>query len=455
MKLSFHGGAREVTGACHLLETSGAKILIDCGLFQGSRECEDANFEPFGFQPAQIDAVIITHAHIDHIGRLPKLAREGFRGIIFSTAATRDLAAALLEDALHIAERAVSKGDSRHDGRGSDALYSAEDLRLTMAHWRGAPYHEAHTVKDIVFTLNNAGHILGSAMVEVRAEEKRLLFTGDLGNVPSVLLPPPDVVSGIEYLIMESAYGTRTHEAPEERTLRLERAVEDAAARRGTLLIPAFATERTQEILFLLNEMAHQKRIPEMPLFVDSPLAIRITEVYERYPLAYKEEIRTLLRAHPNLFRSKKLRFTPSVDESKAINDIPAPKVIIAGSGMMAGGRILHHARRYLSDPASILLITGYQAARSLGRKLIEGEKTIRIMGEEIAVRAEVRKINGFSAHADNPQLFAFAEAQRDTLKRVFTVQGEDVQAEGLAQQIADRLGVSAIAPMQGQSFEI
>lgn len=449
MRISFHGGAREVTGACHLLETAGAKILVDCGLFQGSRECEEANFDPFGFRPAEIDAVIVTHAHIDHVGRLPKLVAEGFRGEIFSTAATRDLAAALLEDALHIAER-----ESR-DGRGRDALYGAVDLTRVMALWRTLGYHEAHTIKGLTFSLDNAGHIMGSAMVAVEAEGKSILFTGDLGNVPSVLVPPPDTVQGIEYLIMESAYGTRAHEAPAERVLRLERAVEDTASAGGTLLIPAFATERTQDILFLLNEMAHQKRIPDLPIFVDSPLAIRITEVYERYPLEYKEEIRALLRQHPNLFRSKKLRFTPGVDESKAINNVVAPKVIIAGSGMMAGGRILHHAKRYLADQKSILLIMGFQAAGSLGRRLIEGEKSVKILGESVAVRAEIRKINGFSAHADNPQLFAFAEAQRATLKKVFTVQGETDQAQGLAQQIADRLGIAAVAPVQGQVFEI
>lgn len=449
MKISFHGGAREVTGACHLLEAAGAKILIDCGLFQGGRELEESNFESFGFRADEINAVIITHAHIDHIGRLPKLIREGFRGAIFSTAATRDLAEALLEDALHIAEREARDG---HDTR---ELYGAEDVRRTMALWQTAAYHETRRVGDAEFVLNNAGHILGSAMVEMRAEGKRLLFTGDLGNVPSVLVSPPDVIEGSDYLIMESAYGTRTHEAAEERVLKLERAVEDTASRGGTLLIPAFATERTQDILFLLNEMAHEKRIPEMPIFVDSPLAIRITEVYERHPREYKEEIRALLRAHPNLFRSKKLRFTPSVEESKAINSVPSPKVIIAGSGMMAGGRILHHAKHYLGDRNTILLITGYQAARSLGRQLIEGEKEVKILGEEITVRAEIRKINGFSAHADNPQLFAFAEDQRATLKKVFVVQGEEIQSRGLAQQIADRLGVAAVAPIRGESFEI
>ena len=443
MKISFHGGAREVTGACHLLEAGGAKILIDCGMFQGSRECEDKNFEAFAFSPSEIDAVIITHAHIDHIGRLPKLVHEGFRGTIFSTAPTRELASVLLEDALHVAER-------EHG-----ALYGVEDLARVRSLWKDMPYHMTRALRGITIMLKDAGHILGSAMVEVESEGRRICFTGDLGNIPSVLLPPPDMVDGIEYLIVESAYGTRVHEPPAERALKLERAVEDAAARRGTLLIPAFATERTQDVIFLLNEMLRQKRIPEIPVFVDSPLAIHVTEVYERYPAYYKEEIRALLRAHPDIFRFKKLRFTQSVDESKAINDVPPPKVVIAGSGMMAGGRILHHARRYLADPNSMLLITGYQAAGSLGRRLIEGEKTVRILGEEVAVRAEIRKINGFSAHADNPQLYAFVGEQRATLKKVFVVQGEEEQAQGLAQEIADRMGVAAVAPIHDEYFEI
>jgi metallo-beta-lactamase family protein len=426
------------------VESGGRKILVDCGLFQGSHECEDMNFDDFGFVPSEISAVIVTHAHLDHVGRIPKLVRGGFAGTIYSTAATRELSALILEDALGLA------------ARRDDALYTADDLRRTLSLWRDAPYRAPVDLGGGAwFSLHDAGHILGSAMVVVEAEDRRLLFTGDLGNVPSVLLPPPDAVSGADYLVMESAYGMRTHEPPEERALHLERAVEDAATRGGALLIPAFATERTQDILFLLNEMAHHKRIPDAPIFVDSPLAIRITEVYERYPDAYNDAIQALLKMHPNLFRSRKLRFTQSVDESKAINGVASPKVIIAGSGMMAGGRILHHAKRYLGDPDSILLITGYQAADSLGRRLIEGEKNVKIMGDDIVVRAEVRKINGFSAHADSPQLYAFTEAQRDTLKHAFIVQGEDEQAQGLAQQIADRMGIAATAPVQGQAFEL
>ena len=220
-------------------------------------------------------------------------------------------------------------------------------------------------------------------------------------------------------------------------------------------MIPAFATERTQDILHLLNEMSHEKRVPEIPMFVDSPLAIRITAVYENHFKSYREDIQMLLREHPHLFQFRKLRFTVTADESKAINDVAGPKVVIAGSGMMSGGRILHHARRYLSDPKSILLIIGYQAGGSLGRRLIDHEKTVKIFGEQVAVHAEIRKIDGFSAHADNPQLFALAEKNRDTLKRVFVVQGESAQALHLAQEIKDRLGIQADAPMLYDEVDI
>lgn len=443
MKLSFHGGAREVTGACYLLESGTAKILIDCGLFQGSHECEELNFQPFRFSPPEVDALLVTHAHIDHIGRIPKLVHAGFSGPIYSTAATRELAELLLEDALRLAERR------------NEEWYDSSDLQGAMALWKEVPYRRRIGVGDAAFQFRNAGHILGSAFAEVWAEGKHLLFTGDVGNTPSVLLPPPDLLRDVEYLIIESTYGNRSHEPPEERALKLERAAEDVAARKGTLLIPAFATERTQDILFLLNEMLHFKRIPEMPVFVDSPLAIRATAVYEHHVEQYKDEIRSLYLEHPHLFQFKKLRFTPSVEESKHINEVPPPKIIIAGSGMMQGGRILHHLRRYLSDPHSVLLVVGYQAAGSLGRRLIDKEKMVRVLGDEIAVGAEIRKVNGFSAHADNPQLFSFVAANADTLKRVFVVQGEEAQALHLAQEVRDRLGIAADAPSLYQEFEI
>ncbi len=445
MNISFYGGAREVTGACYLLESGGTRILIDCGLFQGCEECPDENREPFPFDPKSIGALLVTHAHIDHIGRIPKLVREGFSGAIYSTAPTRDLARLLFEDALKVAE---------HDKK--DPLYSPEDVGAALSLWQAREYRTSIPLgRNISAMFYDAGHILGSSMVEIEAEAKKTLFSGDMGSVSSTLLPDPEGAGAVDYLVIESTYGNRAHEPPEERIVRLERAVEDSCARSGTLLVPAFATERTQDILFLFNQMLHLRRIPEISVFVDAPLAIRVTEVFERYIGYYKKEIQELYGEHPHLFRFKKLKFTESVEESKTINAVPPPKVILAGSGMMTGGRVLHHAARYLPDKRNILLVMGYQGAGSLGRRLIDGAREVNILGRVIPVEAEVRMIKGFSAHADNPQLFSFIASRRDTLRRVFVVQGEEAQALHLMQEVRDRLGISADAPVKNQSFDL
>lgn len=443
MHISFHGGARGVSGACYLLETDKTKILIDCGLFQGSGDCDKENFEDFKFNPREIDALVITHSHIDHIGRIPLLVKRGFGGKIYSTVVTKELSFLALEDALSLS----FKDDC--------SLYEAADLEKAKTLWEDASYYKDFIIGDTKIRFLNAGHILGSSMVEIWAEEKHLLFSGDLGNSPSVLLPPHDASKDVEYLVIESAYGNKIHEGAEEREIKLERAVEDVAARGGTIMIPAFATERTQEVLFYLNDMLLHKRIPSIPIFVDSPLAIKVTSVFEQHPDYYKEEIKELYKQHPNLFKSKTLHFTQTVDESKSINDVHPPKVIIAGSGMMNGGRILHHARRYISDSKSIILFVGYQSAGSLGRRLIDGEKIVRIFGEEIPARAEVRQIGGFSAHADRDQLFAFTHSFKDSLKKVFVVQGEESSALHFSQMIKDRLGIESEAPVLHQKFEI
>ena len=448
MQLSFHGSAREVTGACFRLKTEHTSILVDCGLFQGGKEFEDMNLEPFPFDARGIDAVFVTHAHIDHIGRLPRLMRAGFSGVIYSTPPTKEMAALLLEDAKNLACRRENKG-------GEEQLCNAEEVDNVMRCWQTIPYLKNVSVGEMTMRLHNAGHILGSAFVEVVCEDKRIYFTGDLGNVPSVLLPPPDMIKDADYLVIESTYGNRMHESAEERVLKLERAVEDAASRRGVLMIPAFATERTQDLLYLLNEMSYFKRIPEIPVFVDSPLAIRMTRIFAEYVGHYRDEIKKIYQEHPNIFKFKKLRLTETIEESKKINDVPAPKVIISGSGMMNGGRILHHLRRYLPDPKSMLLVVGFQSAGSLGRRLIDGQKIVKMFGEDVAVEAEIRKINGFSAHADNPQLMSFVAAGRDTLKKVFVVHGEEGAALHLASQIRDHIGIPAVSPVLHEEVEI
>lgn len=445
--LEFHGGAGEVTGACYLLKGSDASILIDCGMFQGHSSLEKLNYEPFSFEPSSVDAVFITHSHLDHVGRLPKLVRDGFGGIIYSTSPTKDLSKLILDDALHL----VKEHKNAVKGFFDDA-----DVERTMARWKTLDYGEPVSVGSLEVLLKNSGHILGSSMIEVYAEGKKILFTGDFGNIPSVLLPSPDPLSeGTDYLIIESTYGNRTHGETIDRTLQLERAIEDTVTRGGTLMIPAFATERTQDILYELNSMVMNHRVPQVPVFVDSPLAAKITDVYRSYPDYYNKTVFTLMKKDPAVFDFKGLKFTVTKEESKAINDIRPPKVVVAGSGSSMGGRILHHEARYLSDPRSILLVVGYQAGGSLGRRLLDGEKTVTILNQTIPVHAEVRNISGYSAHADEPQLYDFMRRGRTSLAKVFIVQGEAEAATQLAQDVKDRLGISAEIPALYDSFAL
>lgn len=443
IKISFYGGAREVTGACYLVEALGKRIVVDCGMFQGCDDCDVRTHLPFPFDPKTIDALVITHAHIDHIGRVPKLIREGFAGPIYATPPTRDLTGILLDDAMNFFKSA------------RDALYSREDLAKAIAKFEPVGYDDTVPIGEISFRLRRAGHILGSAMVEFSIGKRKLVFSGDLGNNPSILLPAHESMPDTDILVVESTYGNKHHKNTHDRTLMLERAIEDVAARGGTLMLPTFATERTQEILYELNEMVQMKRIPPIPVFVDSPLAIKATEIFSRYTEYYREEVQTLAREHRHLFAFRNLKFTPAVEESKAINNVPPPKVILAGSGMSSGGRILHHEIRYLPDPKSILLVTGYQAAGSLGRRLLDRASEVRIRGEMVLVRAEIRTIDGYSAHADSEQLLRFVNEMRDRLERVFVVQGEPAAALGLQQAIQDQLGVPAVAPNYGESYEV
>lgn len=444
-----------VTGACYLLETDTTKVLVDCGMFQGSRFSELLNHDPFPFDPTTVDVVLLTHAHIDHVGRLPKLVKEGFRGKIYATSPTLDFARALLADAAHVMR-------SEQKWEGTEPLYEEKDTEAVFPLTIPVAYNEKVPVAPgMTAVFHDAGHILGSSIIEAFVSEKgkerptKVVFSGDLGNSPTPLLNDTTVIHEADFALIESAYGDRMHESHKETKDMLEDVIEETIAQGGVLLIPSFATERTQELLYELNELVEHGRIPKVPVFIDSPLAIKITEVYKKHPEFYNKKAADLVRSGDNIFQFPGLRFTPTPEDSKAINAVPPPKIIVAGSGMSHGGRILHHEKLYLSDPRTTLLIIGYQAAGSLGRRLLEGAPSVRIIGADIPVRARITRITGYSAHADQRQLLAWVEPMRMSLKKLFVVQGEAEVSSIFAQLVRDKLAVEAVVPKVGDSFEL
>jgi len=448
MKLIFYGGAKSVTGSNYLLESNGKKILIDCGLHQGSSYSELQNFEPFPYKPEEIEAIFITHAHIDHIGRLPQFYRTGFRGQIFSTPPTKDFSEFLLLDSEHILYEEARK-------RKKPPLYEISDVVATMALWHKVSYHEKVVVSGFEVEFFDAGHILGSSSIVVTVEGKRIVFSGDLGNNPSPFINSTEYIENVDYALVESVYGNRIHEDVSKRKEILEDLIEETVKSGGVFMIPAFALERTQEMIFDLNELVENGRIPRAPVFIDSPLAIKLTAVYQKYsedPLYFNQESIRLIRKGDAIFNFPGLRMTLTTEQSKDINNVPPPKVIIAGSGMSNAGRILHHERLYLPDPKSAILIIGYQARGSLGRNLLEGAKTVKIFGETVPVSCRIKSISGYSAHADQNQLLKWVESMRLNVKKVFVVQGEEDQSLPLAQKIRDELAVEAEVPSPGDT---
>lgn len=447
-KITFCGGTGSVTGANFLLEVGDKKILIDCGLTQGIKLADDINWAPFLYDPREIDILFVTHAHVDHLGRIPKLINDGFRGKIYSTFPTKALAGPMLEDTMGIL--------SKNTDFQLDKVYTPENIKLSLSLWQGFNYHETILISTN-FSANflNSGHILGSAMVEFIYNGKKIIFTGDLGNSPSPLLPDTDKITNVDYLIMESVYGDRNHESRNERKEFLEKVIEDNYKRKGTLIIPTFSLERSQELLFELNDLVENNRIPIMPIFLDSPLAIRLTEIFKQFKDYFNEKAQKALSQDKHLFDFPGLHSTLKSEESKMIGNVPNPKVVIAGSGMSSGGRVVHHERHYLPDPNNTLLLTGYQAVGTPGRLIQEGIKTVRITGEYVEVRARVVTISGYSGHKDSDGLLGFVEDAQDTVKKVFVVMGEPKSSMFLVQKLRDNLGLSAYAPEQGESVSL
>jgi metallo-beta-lactamase family protein len=450
MKISFYGAAREVTGSCYLVETSGGtRVLVDCGMFQGGNTCDVKNFRELAFDAKSIDAVFLTHAHLDHCGRLPKLVKDGFRGKIYGTPATIELAELVMVDAVHI-----MRDDFKREV--VQMLYEEKDVEQAKRQFVGIDYSRDVKVGDMTARPRDAGHIFGSAFWELEdASGKRSAFSGDLGNDGNKILKPSAQLSATDALVIESTYGNRVHEDESTRETKLREIVQRTFDEKGVLVIPAFSIDRTQQILFELNYLVENDLVPRMPIYLDSPMAIKATEIMKAYPQYYNSLAERLAASGDDLFDFPGLTLTRTRDESKTINDAPKPKVIIAGSGMMNGGRIQHHLVRYLSDKTTTVLIVGYQANGTLGRDLYEGKKTVNVLQEQVHVNATITSIGAYSAHADQRILVSWVEGAEKLPGQILVTHGEEGSAVALATYFQEEVGVPAKAPHFGDTIEI
>lgn len=465
MKISFNGAAQTVTGSQHLLEVNGHKLLLDCGMFQGRRADTYTRNLVFPYKPTDVDALILSHAHIDHSGNLPNLVKQGFNGPIYATAGTCALADLMLRDSGHIQEADAAFINKRRAKRGETArvepLYTALDAAQVEPLMREVDYGQAfEPVPGVTARLLDAGHILGSAAVVLDIKENgrkfRVWFSGDIGRLQLPLLKDPTLPEGVDYLMMESTYGDKEHRGPEEAFQQLRQVVLRTVRRGGKVIVPAFAVGRTQELVYGLNRMITEGDIPSIPVFVDSPLAVDATEIFSRFPQYFDAETHAFIRSgrHPAL-SFKDLKYTRSVDDSKQINERHGPMVIISASGMAENGRILHHLRNNIEDQRNTIAIVGWQAPETLGRRLAEGNRKVKIFGEEFTVRAEVVTINGLSAHAGSDFLAQYAAASKPTLKQIYLVHGEEKSAAALMERITNQQSTPVSYPQSGQTVEI
>lgn len=439
-----------MTGANFLFESpAGNRILIDCGLVQGERVAQEENREPFCYDISSIKALIITHAHLDHVGRIPKLVREGYSGQIFSTPETRALAELVLNDAV-----GILTNEARQEGK--EPIYSPEDVQRVFPLWQTFPYHQSFKVIDGIEALfKDAGHILGSSMVEVTTGDTKVLFTGDLGNSPAPLLRDTEPVGDVDFMVMESVYGDRNHESREERRQKLEDIVKASIARGGTLIIPAFSLDRTQVLLYELNNMVEEHRIPSVPIFVDSPMGIRATDIYRSSTDLFNDHIKAQIRGGDDIFKFPRLQYTSSQEASRGIDQTHGAKIILAGSGMSVGGRVVAHEEHFLPDPKNTVLLVGYQSTGSLGRALSDGAKKVHIHGRDVKVKAHIEVLYGYSAHKDSDHLVEFVSTASDRLKKVFVAMGEPGASMHLAQRVNDELAVNAIVPERAKEYQL
>lgn len=457
VKLHFLGAAENVTGSSHLLEANGSRVLVDCGLYQ-ERNLRWRNWEPFAVPAESIDAVVLTHAHLDHCGLLPKLVKEGFTGDIICTAATGEIAKIILLDSAKIQEEDAEHKRKRHEREGRKGpypevpLYTMEEAEACFKHFRPVKYKQSIAFNDdINVALFNAGHVLGSSIIKlncnINSNGRVVLFSGDIGRPDRPIVCDPAVFESGDYVLIESTYGNRVHRETESIKEQIAEVINSTNKAGGNIIIPSFALERAQEVLYYINELFREGAIPRLKIFLDSPMASRITKVFESHPELFDEEMNEFFRAHRSLFELPGLEMTADAEASKAINNIKGTSIIIAGSGMCTGGRVKHHLVHNIERPESTVMFVGYQAQGTLGRRIVNGEKKVRILGQEYKVKANIVRVNGFSAHADRDELLSWLKNLQSPPREIFVVHGEGESAKSFRDYIRKETGWNTVVP--------
>lgn len=466
MKIEFIGGARTVTGSQHLLHINGKKILLECGLFQGKRSESYERNKNFKFNPAEIDVMLLSHAHIDHSGNIPNLVKHGFKGHIYATSATVDLCQIMLRDSAHLQEMDIEFVNKKRKKKGEEPvepLYVIEDVEEAMTHFIGVQYNrQIEIFPNIKATFRDAGHILGSAGIQLDIKESngreiRFGFSGDIGRPNTPVINNPDILRELDILIMESTYGNRLHSKAEEVEEEFVSTINEVINRNGKVIIPAFAVGRTQTIVYMLHKLFNQNRIPSVPIYVDSPLALNATNVFRSHPECMdRETYRIFLEEGSDPFGFERLTYIKTADESKRLNDIKEPMIIIAASGMAEGGRILHHLRNNIENPKNLILFVGYAAQHTLARKIIDGEKEVNIFGETFKVNSDVKTMDYFSGHADQLELIDYLKFNPpEKLENLFLVHGDEEQVNPFREKLLSLGYKNVYFPFSGEKIEI